>query len=94
MQKLYKARVDAYAKYVHAAEAVVALEAVLDIDQRWEAGSPVFVDARSRMAECDWRRALDRLELLIVQRMFELAKSHAFGTGMPFIHCSFIVYVS
>ncbi|EJD44457.1 hypothetical protein AURDEDRAFT_20133, partial [Auricularia subglabra TFB-10046 SS5] len=35
----------------------------------------------TQMAERDWRRALDRLELLMVQRMFELAKAHVFGTG-------------
>ncbi|EJD47439.1 hypothetical protein AURDEDRAFT_20595, partial [Auricularia subglabra TFB-10046 SS5] len=29
----------------------------------------------------NWRRALDRLEFLMVQRMFELSKAHAFGTG-------------
>lgn len=81
VQKLYKARVDAYTKYTQAMEAVVALEAVLDVVERWTATSPQYQDAVKLMAERDWRRALDRLEYLMVQRMFELAKSHAFGTG-------------
>ncbi|EJD46305.1 hypothetical protein AURDEDRAFT_124089 [Auricularia subglabra TFB-10046 SS5] len=67
---LYKARVDAHNKYMKILEAVVALEGVLDIDE-----------GLVQMAERDWRRALDRLELLMVQRMFELAKTHVFGTG-------------
>ncbi|EJD39878.1 hypothetical protein AURDEDRAFT_28289, partial [Auricularia subglabra TFB-10046 SS5] len=29
----------------------------------------------------DYLRAVDRLELLMLQRMFELAKTHAYGTG-------------
>lgn len=62
-------------------EAVLALEAVLGIVERWTAGSQQYKDAMTRMAERDWRRALDRLEHLMVQRMFELAKSHTFGTG-------------
>ncbi|KZV89030.1 hypothetical protein EXIGLDRAFT_566979, partial [Exidia glandulosa HHB12029] len=40
-----------------------------------------YQDAQTQMVERDWRKALDRLELLMVQRMFEMAKSHTFGTG-------------
>ncbi|EJD44437.1 hypothetical protein AURDEDRAFT_48381, partial [Auricularia subglabra TFB-10046 SS5] len=79
--KLYKARVDTYNKYMKILEAIVALEGVLDIDVRWTTTSREYQDGLVRMAERDWRRALDRLELLMVQRMFELAKSHVFGTG-------------
>lgn len=84
VQKLYKARVDAYTKYMELLEAVVALEGVLGIVERWTARSQQYQDAVARMAERDWRRALDRLEYLMVQRMFELAKSHTFGTGTHF----------
>ncbi|KZV81291.1 hypothetical protein EXIGLDRAFT_574472, partial [Exidia glandulosa HHB12029] len=57
------------------------LEEALKIDVRWTTSSREYQDALARMAERDWRRALDRLELLMVQRMFELAKTHTFGTG-------------
>ncbi|EJD44351.1 hypothetical protein AURDEDRAFT_65395 [Auricularia subglabra TFB-10046 SS5] len=79
--KLYKARVDAHHKYMKILEAVVALEGVLDISVRWTPTSREYQDGLVQMAERDWRRALDRLELLMVQRMFELAKTHVFGTG-------------
>ncbi|KZV92759.1 hypothetical protein EXIGLDRAFT_597691, partial [Exidia glandulosa HHB12029] len=75
------ARKDAYDKYMKTAESVVALETVLGITVRWDPDSREFQDTVAQMAERDWRRALDRLELLMVQRMFELAKTHAFGTG-------------
>ncbi|KZV83900.1 hypothetical protein EXIGLDRAFT_625051, partial [Exidia glandulosa HHB12029] len=78
---LYKARVDAYAKWVKATDAVVAIETLLHIDERWTLDSRDYQDALAQIAERDWRKALDKLELLMVQRMFELAKSHAFGTG-------------
>ncbi|EJD33722.1 hypothetical protein AURDEDRAFT_177197 [Auricularia subglabra TFB-10046 SS5] len=77
--KLYKARVDAHNKYMKILEAVLALEGVLGIDLRWTTSSREYQDGLVEMAERDWRRALDRLELLMVQRMFELAKSHVFG---------------
>ncbi|KZV82873.1 hypothetical protein EXIGLDRAFT_626428, partial [Exidia glandulosa HHB12029] len=58
--------------------------AVLGIDVRWTTESREYQDALASMAERDWRRALDKLELLMVQRMFELAKTHTFGTGMRY----------
>lgn len=81
VKKLYKARVDAHHKYMKILEAVVALESVLEIDTRWTISSPEYQAGLVQMAERDWQQALDRLELLMVQRMFELAKSHVFGTG-------------
>lgn len=72
---------DAYEKYVTALDGVVALETALGITQRWTEDSQQYQDAVKFIAERDWRRALDRLEYLMVQRMFELAKSHTFGTG-------------
>ncbi|EJD45872.1 hypothetical protein AURDEDRAFT_63852 [Auricularia subglabra TFB-10046 SS5] len=83
--KLYKARVDAHNKYMRVLEAVLALEGVLGIDLCWTTSSRKYQDGLVQMAERDWRRALDRLELLMVQRMFELAKSHVFeaiGKGL------------
>ncbi|EJD47608.1 hypothetical protein AURDEDRAFT_163480 [Auricularia subglabra TFB-10046 SS5] len=77
--KLYKGRVDAHNKYMKILEAVLALEGVLGIDNRWTTSSREYQEGLIQMAERDWRRALDRLELLMVQRMFELAKSHVFG---------------
>lgn len=81
IQRLHKARMDAYDRYVTALDGVVAIEAALGVTERWTEDSQQYQDAVKRIAERDWRRALDRLEYLMVQRMFELAKSHTFGTG-------------
>ncbi|KZV80688.1 hypothetical protein EXIGLDRAFT_595556, partial [Exidia glandulosa HHB12029] len=58
-----------------------AAEAMLNITERWRLDSREYQDALEQIVERDWCKALDRLELLMVQRMFELAKSHTFGTG-------------
>lgn len=81
VQRLHKARMDAYAKYVIALDGVVALETALGVTERWTEDSQQYQDTLKRIAERDWQRALDRLEYLMVQRMFELAKAHTFGTG-------------
>ncbi|KZV93301.1 hypothetical protein EXIGLDRAFT_613139, partial [Exidia glandulosa HHB12029] len=45
VKKLYKARVDAYDSYTKTRDAVVALEAVLGIDERWTSDSREYRDA-------------------------------------------------
>ncbi|KZV85013.1 hypothetical protein EXIGLDRAFT_623530, partial [Exidia glandulosa HHB12029] len=81
VKKLNKQWRDAWKKYTTTEDAVVALEDALHVDERWSPESPQYVAAVVKASERDWRRALDKLELLMVQRMFELAKTHAFGTG-------------
>ena len=66
VKKLYKARVDAYNRYMKVLEAVIALEAYMEVEERWSINSREFQDACKLLAERDWRRALDKLELLLV----------------------------
>jgi len=50
------------------------IEEELEIEIRWEPGSPEYQNALILLKERKYRRALDRLERLIVQRLFELTK--------------------
>ncbi|EJD36651.1 hypothetical protein AURDEDRAFT_74039 [Auricularia subglabra TFB-10046 SS5] len=82
VRKLNKKRQDTYKKFSTAHDTVVALETALGIDERWRPESEQFIAAKKKIIERKWRQALDRLEFLMVQHMFELAKSHAFGTAI------------
>lgn len=60
---------------------IQALEARLEITERWEAGSEDWNRARKLVNECTYRKALTRLEFLLVARMFEMAHLNVSGTG-------------
>jgi hypothetical protein len=64
-------------------EAVLDLEAMLDIisRDRWVRDSEQFAQAKKLVVERKYRLALDRLERLVVQRLFELQKCHVAETG-------------
>lgn len=83
VKKLNKQRRDAWKKYTTTEAAVIALEDALGVTERWTADAQQYKAALQKSTEREWRRALDKLELLMIQRMFELAKAHAFGTGAP-----------
>lgn len=62
-------------------ESTLRLEEELDIETRWTTDSPQYQEALVLMSERQYRRALDTLELLVVQRLFELTKLGLSGTG-------------
>jgi hypothetical protein len=49
---------------------------------RWTEASEEYRTAKQKVAERNYRRALDELERLVVQRLFELSKLNVSGTGM------------
>ncbi|KAJ6592957.1 hypothetical protein B0H19DRAFT_890330, partial [Mycena capillaripes] len=55
-------------------ESVHALEAQLDVVERWTVASPKWVLAVVEIRKRKYQLALDALELLIVERIFELTK--------------------
>lgn len=61
-----------------------AYEDELDIPIRWLPGSPEYQEATQLLTEREYRRSLDELERLVVQRLFELTKAGMSGTGMYF----------
>ncbi|KIO22578.1 hypothetical protein M407DRAFT_39675, partial [Tulasnella calospora MUT 4182] len=62
-------------------EVVNEYEAELDIGRRWAPGMPEYEKVVQYSRRRKYHLALDRLERLLVQRLFELQKGHLEGTG-------------
>ncbi|KAJ6543235.1 hypothetical protein DFH09DRAFT_829842, partial [Mycena vulgaris] len=62
-------------------ESVHALEAQLDVAERWTVASPKWVSTVVEIKKRKYQLALDALELLIVERIFELTKMNQSQTG-------------
>ncbi len=73
-----------------AEEGVRRLEDVLDIESRWMPGTPEYTEMSLELRERKYRRALDNLERLVVQRLFELSKLGMNGIGK--FHAGIPVY--
>ncbi|KAJ6470477.1 hypothetical protein C8R45DRAFT_1055093 [Mycena sanguinolenta] len=62
-------------------ERVQELERVLDVEQRWTVTSPKWTATMVEIKKRKYHMALDALELLIVERIFELTKMNQLQTG-------------
>ncbi|KAJ7934752.1 hypothetical protein B0H13DRAFT_2305526 [Mycena leptocephala] len=62
-------------------ESVQTLEALLDVAERWTVESPKWVLTVVEIKKRKYQLALDALELLIVERIFELTKMNQSQTG-------------
>ena len=60
---------------------VQEFEKKLNISARWRPGDVEWQSAGRLVANREYQRALDRLEGLIVARIFELSKMNRAGTG-------------
>ena len=60
---------------------VQELEALLDIQERWTTTSQKWVETTIAIKKRKYQLALDELELLIVERIFELTKMNRSETG-------------
>lgn len=60
---------------------MVQLELQLDIAQRWTPSSPEYIYTTEFIKRRKYLRAVDVLESLVVQRLFELTKMNHSGTG-------------
>ena len=66
---------------------VLRYEEERDIAVRWAPTSPEYVKALTLVQERKYRRSIDDLERLVVQRLFEMAKLGMSGVGMSaFFH--------
>ncbi|KIY52351.1 hypothetical protein FISHEDRAFT_35449 [Fistulina hepatica ATCC 64428] len=61
---------------------VARIEDVMGITERWRPDSPEYLACRKELTERQYRRALDELERLVVQRLMELTKLNMSGVGM------------
>ncbi|KAJ7159890.1 hypothetical protein C8R43DRAFT_881551 [Mycena crocata] len=62
-------------------DAVQELEDILEIANRWTTSSPKWVATVAAVKQRKYQMALDALELLIVERIFELTKMNQSQTG-------------
>ncbi len=53
------------------------------IEERWTPETQSYKDAQVLLSERRYRRALDELERLVVQRLFEMTKLGMSGVGRP-----------
>lgn len=60
---------------------VQALESKLGLASRWKVGSEEWEAAKKLITERDYRKSLDRLEGLLVARIFEMSRLNVAGTG-------------
>ncbi|KAF7371734.1 hypothetical protein MVEN_00029900 [Mycena venus] len=68
-------------EYVQKLEAVIDMEERLQITKRWTTTSPGWVAAVKQLKEKKFMDALNSLELLIVEQIFELTKVNCSGTA-------------
>ncbi|KAF7366585.1 hypothetical protein MSAN_00916000 [Mycena sanguinolenta] len=62
-------------------DTVEDLESKLGINQRWTSASPEWVLAEQAIKDHRYLDALDQIERIIVERLFEMTKIHQSGTG-------------
>lgn len=68
-------------------QVLVTSRAVGDMEQRlaveipWTPETPQYIETLTYMRERDFRRALDKVQQLVIQRLFELSKAHIVGMG-------------
>ncbi|KAF8159744.1 hypothetical protein B0H34DRAFT_796962 [Crassisporium funariophilum] len=53
---------------------VVEMEVKFCITTRWQPSSPKYINAVQYLGQCKYEKALDHLQKLVVQRLFELHK--------------------
>jgi hypothetical protein len=68
-------------------ERVQELEEALEIEERWTTTSPKWTATVNEIKQRKYQLALDALELLIVERIFELTKMNQSQTGEGIQSC-------
>ena len=79
--KLETARRHAIENYTKDLRAVQLMEAKINITKRWGPGMEEWVQAEKKVSMRNYQQCLDRLEGLVVARMFKLTKMNMFQTG-------------
>ena len=62
-----------------------AFEEELDLASRWMRGMPEYEEAVKELAMREYYKAVDELEWLVVQRLFELTKLGMSGVGEYYV---------
>ena len=61
---------------------VNAMEVKLNINPRWTVTSPEYISTIKYVQKRKYQRALDRLQHLVIQQLFELHQLNLSGIGM------------
>jgi hypothetical protein len=77
-----------YNRYLAVHEQVLRIEETYGIQERWTPTSVEYQEALVTLHERRYRRAVDSLERLVIQRLFELAKLGMSGVGKAYPSCS------
>lgn len=64
---------------------VVEMEVQLGIERRWEPSSEEYLKTLGYLSTRTYQRALENLQRLVIQRLFELHKMNISGTGETFL---------
>lgn len=64
-----------------AIKSVADMETKLGVTVRWDPGHPEYKTTSAYMKQRSFHRALDKLQQLVVQRLFELSKANAIAMG-------------
>jgi len=84
-RRLESARRAATDEMMVAIAAVHDLEVKLDIERTWTEEDPEYQDAARYLRHRDFHRALDRVQQLVVQRLFEMSKANLASIGNVFL---------
>lgn len=63
---------------------VIDLEVSMGIEKRWDLLSPEYLETLGYLATRKYQRALEELQRLVVQRLFELHRMNVSATGEQF----------
>jgi len=73
--------------------AVADLEAKLNIECMWTEDDPEYHEVEKYLQHREFHRALDRVQQLVVQRLFEMSKANIAGMGKLSIVFSTMFYI-
>ena len=62
-------------------EEIVTMEVKMGIDNRWQPSDSRYIDTLKYMADHKYHQALDHLQKLVIQWLFELNRLNLAGTG-------------
>ena len=80
-QALQKVILDVFTQVEQLWDMLVALERLHNVTKQWVPSSPKWKETEAYMKVCDYQEALDKLEGLVVQCLFELTKMGLAGTS-------------
>lgn len=72
-------------RYNDVLKEVLEHEARMKIVDRWTPSSPEYIDTLQYISERKYQRSLQKLQRLVIQRLFELHKLNLSQTGTPFL---------